>query len=316
VGGDLQLFEADLLKEASFAEAIRDADYVIHMASPFIATVKDPQKELVDPAVNGTLAVLNACAFNPSVKRVVITSSMAAVTDSPEGILTEDHWNVKSSLKRNPYYFSKVEAERAAWKFMNSHKLHFDLVTILPFIVWGPSLSSGPSESISLISNIINGKFPVIMSLDFGVVDVRDVALAHILAIEKPQASGRYVCFDKKITMRDLVQLLRQVVPDPTYATKLPTTNADCGGGDLMMKFLANFQESGVRDYLQTTVGKNLQWDASKVKREMDLTFRLIEETVKDTVNFLIGTGQVGVLLYVSKIIRDQMSPVRIYRSR
>jgi len=294
VGGELKLFEADLLKEASFADAIRDADYVLHMASPFIATVKDPKKELLDPAVNGTLAILNACAFNPTVKRVVLTSSMAAVTDSPEGVLTEDVWNVKSSLKRNPYYYSKAEAERAAWKFMKEHKLNFDLVTILPFIVWGPALSSGPSESLNLFTNMINGGFPVIMSLDFGIVDVRDVALAHILAIETPQASGRYVCFDNKITMRELIQMIRQVLPDPTYAAKLPTTHADCSGGDALLKLFANFQESGVRDYLQKTVGKTLQWDASKIKRDLGINFKPIQETVKDTVNFLIATGQVN----------------------
>jgi len=294
VGGELKLFEADLLKEASFAEAIRDADYVIHMASPFITTVKDPKKELLDPAVNGTLAILNACAFSPSVKRVIVTSSMAAVTDSPEGVLTEDVWNVKSSLKRNPYYYSKAEAERAAWKFMKEHKVNYDLITILPFIVWGPALSSGPSESLSILTNVLNGVFPVIMSLDFGIVDVRDVALAHILAMETPQASGRYVCFDNKITMRELIQMIRQNVPDPTYSGKLPTTHADCSGGDALLKLFANFQESGVRDYLQKTVGKNLQWDAAKIKRELGMKFRPMEETVKDTLNFLIATGQVN----------------------
>jgi len=106
-GGDLQLFEADLLKELSFSEAFKDCDYVIHTVSPFVVTVKDPQRDLVDPAVNGTLAVLRACAFYPSIKRVVLTSSMASVTDSPDKELTEAMWNVKSSLKRNPYYFSK-----------------------------------------------------------------------------------------------------------------------------------------------------------------------------------------------------------------
>jgi len=220
---------------------------------------------------------------------------MAAVTDSPEGVLTEDVWNVKSSLKRNPYYYSKAEAERAAWKFMKEHKVNFDLITILPFIVWGPALSNGPSESLSILTNLLNGVFPVIMSLDFGVVDVRDVALAHILAIETPQASGRYVCFDNKITMRELIQMIRQNVPDPTYSGKLPTTHADCSGGDALLKLFANFQESGVRDYLQKTVGKNLQWDAAKIKRELGMKFRPMEETVKDTLNFLIATGQVNI---------------------
>jgi nucleoside-diphosphate-sugar epimerase len=76
----LKLFEADLLMDGSFDEAVKNCSVVYHPASPFfLATPKDPQKELVDPAVNGTLNVLNSCSMSQTIKRVVVTSSGAAL---------------------------------------------------------------------------------------------------------------------------------------------------------------------------------------------------------------------------------------------
>jgi dihydroflavonol-4-reductase len=110
----LELVEANLLDAASFQDAVRSCDFVLHLASPFVLDVKDPQTDLVDPAVEGTTAVLRACFAVPSVRRVVVTSSFAALADSPNGTLTEASWNDESSLKQNPCAFSKNMAERAA----------------------------------------------------------------------------------------------------------------------------------------------------------------------------------------------------------
>ena len=97
------------------------------------------QRDLVDPAVNGTVGVLEICATTPTVKRVVITSSVAAITDSfsLDRPYTEEDWNNDSSLTRNPYYFSKACAERAAYAFVESHDVSFDICTINPSVVLG-----------------------------------------------------------------------------------------------------------------------------------------------------------------------------------
>ena len=112
----LELVKADLMSEGAFDDVVQGADFVLHMASPFVIDAKDPQKDLVDPAVSGTTSVLKSCAKSPSVKRVVLTSSMAAITDEPDSdhTLTEADWNTKSTLERNAYYLSKTLAERAA----------------------------------------------------------------------------------------------------------------------------------------------------------------------------------------------------------
>ena len=119
----LTLVAANLNDADPFSAYVMDVDTIMHMASPYVINVKDPQRDLVDPAVNGTVSMLKSAAKSKSVKRVVLTSSVAAITDEPDGrVLTEADWNTGSSLTRNPYYYSKTLAERAAWDFMGQER--------------------------------------------------------------------------------------------------------------------------------------------------------------------------------------------------
>jgi len=186
----LQLVAADLTDADPFSP-YTDVDVIMHMASPYRPNVADPQRDLIDPAVQGTLSMLRAAAAQPRVRRVVLTSSMAAVTDEPDGrVLTEADWNTKSSLTRNPYYYSKALAERAAWDFVARERPGFDLVVINPFLVIGPAHTSAINASPEIFVNIIKGVFPAVFALNWGVVDVRDVADAHIAAMTRPNAAG------------------------------------------------------------------------------------------------------------------------------
>jgi len=292
-GGELVLFEAELLKDTSFADAFQGCDYVIHTASPYTVTVKDPMNDLVKPAVGGTMNVLRSAAHVPSIKRVILTSSMAAITDSPSGELTEEVWNTKSSETRNPYYFSKTQAELAAWKFMKEKFPKYDLVTINPFMIIGPSHSSSLNESPKILSDLITGQYPAVMDLTWGFVDVRDVARAHVLAMENPKAHGRYICVDHQMAMSDLCAFLSTNFPQ--LSRKIPKTNMECGPGTSLLKVLANFQPSGVKDYLQTHLGKELKINNAKIKAELNFTFTDLKTTLKDTVQDLITNGHVVV---------------------
>jgi len=181
--GLLELVEANLLEAHSFDNAVDGCEFVIHTASPYALDVKDPQKELVDPAVKGTLNVLESCQRSSTVKKVVLTSSVAAITDEPmKGhVYTEADWNRTSSLTRNPYYYSKVLAEEAAWNFVKQSGVRFKLVVINPFVVLGPELNSfSVNASNAIIQSLLSGKYPGIMKLCWGFVDVRD---------------GTYFCF-------------------------------------------------------------------------------------------------------------------------
>src|SRR5262245_4443792 len=232
----LELVEADLVADGSFDSAAAGCEYVMHTASPYVLDTADPQRNLVEPAVNGTRNVLSACQRAGSVKRVVLTSSMAAITDEPESdhTLTESDWNEKSSLERNPYYYSKTLAERAAWRFVEERKRTFDLVAINPFLVIGPSVVPGLNTSNRIFVDLLKGTYPGIVSLTWGFVDVRDVADAHIRAMETPSARGRYICAGETASMRVVVDLLRK--NGWGLRGRLPTLGLDNPLGDSIVR--------------------------------------------------------------------------------
>ena len=289
----LTLVAADLTTPNAFAPYTADVDYVIHMASPFQLTVSDPQRDLVDPAVHGTRSMLAAAAASPRVKRVVLTSSMAAITDEPDErhVLTEDDWNEKSSLTRNPYYYSKMLAERAAWDFHRERRPAWSLVSINPFIVIGPSMVPTVSESNRLFVELLAGVHPAIMGLEWGFVDVRDVATAHVRALTSPQAEGRYLCSAETFSMRAVVELLRR----RGYAhARLPKFGLDSALGN-RLAWLASFsQPKGVATYLRSHLGRRIRYDNGKIRRDLGLEFRAIEASILETVADLARWGHVA----------------------
>jgi len=216
---------------------------------------------------------------------------MAAITDHPTKIYTEEDWNETSSLDRNPYYYSKVLAERAGWNYVNEKKENgeecFQLVAINPFIVIGPSLSrEGLNTSNGIYKQLLEGSYPVLMNIAWPMVDVRDVALSHVLAMEK-EAEGRYICANITMWMKDVVELLRPKYPH----YKLPKKDFTCAVGTKMVKFMSNFKDHGVRDYLKSNLGCFPEFENGKIVRELGMEFREIEETIFDTVEYLIDFG-------------------------
>lgn len=289
----LELVEADLLAPHAFDAAVKGCVYVIHTASPYVIDVKDPQRDLVDPAVAGTVSLLESGLEAPDLKRVVLTSSVAAITDEANGhVNTEADWNTKSTLTRNPYYYSKTLAERAAWRFMEQHQPDFDLVVINPFYVIGPSLVPGVNTSHTFFTSFTNGRLPGILAIEWGFVDVRDVALAHVLAMENPTASGRYLVAAETRTMRQVIDLLRSRGWEERY--RLPSIGLDKGIGVPLSRLFVNFQRSGTRSYLKSQLGGSVRFDNSKVRRELGLEFRVTDETIVEAMQDLERWGHLG----------------------
>lgn len=283
----LQLVQADLQEAGAYDKAVAGCDAVFHTASPYVVNVKDPQRDLVDPAVNGTKNVLESCAKTPSVKRVVLTSSMAAITDeaSDDKIFSEQDWNTRSNLKRNPYYYSKTLAERTAWEFVSAQKPGFDLVVINPFMVIGPSLGPSLNESNKIYADLLKGVFPTLMNVTWGLVDVRDVAKAHILALETPEANGRYLVANETMTMTQVVNYLRSL----GYSQyKLPKINLATPVGNRIMKLLSYTQPKGSGSYMRSHIGRDMRYDNAKVKKELGITFIEARQSIKETVEDLI----------------------------
>ncbi|KAK6164131.1 hypothetical protein DH2020_000995 [Rehmannia glutinosa] len=223
----LKLYKADLLEEGSFDDIVDGCDGVFHTASPFFFDTKDPQADLIDPAEKGTLNVLGSCAKQSSLKRVILTSSEAAVSfngkpRTPEVVVDETWWSDPDYCRENQlwYVLSKTLAEKAAWKFVKEKGI--DMVSINPAAVLGPLLQPTLNTSCSNISTLINGAetFP---NATYGWTDVKDVVNAHILAFEKPEANGRYLMVERTAHFSELTRILRELYP--TF--KLPEKCAD-----------------------------------------------------------------------------------------
>nr|CAB3466860.1 unnamed protein product [Digitaria exilis] len=235
----LQFFQASLLEEGSFDAAVDGCETVFHTASPFYHNVKDPKVELLDPAVQGTLNVLGSCK-KASIRKVVVTSSVAAVAynrkpKTPEVIVDETWFSDSQILEKNQqwYALSKTLAEEAAWKFSRDNG--FEIVRINPAMVIGPLLQPTLNTSAEAILKLITGSSSMYPNLSFGWANVKDVALAHILAYEVPSANGRYCVVERVVHYSEIVNIIRKMYPaipfpakcandkpfDPTYQAEL-----------------------------------------------------------------------------------------------
>lgn len=285
----LSIVAADLLSPDAFLPHV-DVDVVLHMASPYAVDVSDPKRDLLVPAVEGTLSVLRAASTSTRARRVVLTSSMAAITDEPDGrILTEADWNTKSSLARNPYYYSKTMAERAAWDFIAAEKPGFDLVVMNPFLVIGPSMTVDINTSNQTFVDMLAGVYPAVMALDWGIVDVRDVAAAHVRAVDPQVPPGRYILAAGNMTMAEAVAQMRA----EGYTGKLPKLSLTGGIGTVLTKLAALSQPAGVRTYLRTHLGRHPRFDNAKSRSALGLAYRSPASALTDTLADLARWGHI-----------------------
>jgi dihydroflavonol-4-reductase len=189
--GRLSFSVADLESDAGWAAAAAGCEYVLHVASPFPAARPSHEDELIVPAREGTLRVLRA-ALGADVKRVVLTSSFAAIGygQPPRAApFDESDWTVPAAGV-SAYAKSKTLAERAAWDFIAGEGAHLELSVVNPVAVFGPVLGPDYSTSIQLVKRMLEGGMPGNPQLYFGVVDVRDVADLHLLAMTHEVARG------------------------------------------------------------------------------------------------------------------------------
>lgn len=213
----MQLFKADLLEEGSFDSVIQGCHGVFHTASAVLFVFDDPQTQLIDPAVKGTLNVVKSCAKSPSVKRVVVTSSIATALyngapRTPEVVVDETWFSNSDFLweQKMWYQYAKTSAEEVATKFLTENNI--DYVVMNPAVTIGPLLQPELNGSSNLVLNLLNGS-ETFMNAAFGWVNVKDVANAHIEAYEDGSASGRYCLCERVIHFSELTNILRRMYP-------------------------------------------------------------------------------------------------------
>jgi dihydroflavonol-4-reductase len=213
---NLTFIEADLTKDDNWDEAVKDCTYVLHIASPFPAGEPENEDELIIPAREGALRILKA-ARDAGVKRVVLTSSFAAIgygRDIENHVFTENDWT-NTDVVPAAYIKSKTLAEKAAWDFIAKEGNELELSVINPVGVFGPALGNDYSTSIGLIKSILDGTMTETLPFTFGVVDVRDVADIHLLAMIHPEAKGeRFLATaDGVISMYDAAGIIKKERP-------------------------------------------------------------------------------------------------------
>ena len=293
--GSLTLFKANLLDEGSYAEAMEGCRVVFHTASPFTTKFSDPQRDLVDPAVNGTRNVLATANHTPSVERVVVTSSCAAiygdnsdVAKAPRGILSEEIWNTSSSVSHQPYCYSKTAAEKAAWEMAEAQD-RWSLVTINPSLVIGPGVA-GPhaSESFDIVKQLGDGTMQAgAPAFEIGMVDVRDVAEAHMRAGFIAGAEGRHIVSHQTQSLLELGQVLRKV-----FGSRWPFPSR------IIPKWLiwllgpvAN--KAFTRRMVEENMGHPWRADNSKSKRALGVSYRPLDQAVSEMFRQMIDAGTV-----------------------
>lgn len=291
--GEIRFFKSDLLQTGSYAEAIHDCELVFHTASPCQLTVEDPQRDLVEPALAGTRNVLEQANATPSVKRVVVTSSCGAILgdnadlkQTATGAFTEEDWNTTSSLTHQPYAYSKVLAEREAWKIAEAQD-NWDLVCINPAVVVGPGVSAQTtSASYEGLIKFADGSMKAgAPNYGVGQVDVRDVADAHIKAAFTPSAHGRYLVSAVNTSFPEVARTLRERFGDkwPFPKRTLPKW--------VVWLFGPLKDKTLTRRLVARNVGHPFIADNSKSVRELGLTYHSVEDATIALFQQIVDAG-------------------------
>jgi len=240
--------------------------------------------------VVGTLSVLHAANNEPKVKRVVITSSVLAITagweDKVEGnTWTEQTWALKESCR--PYSKSKLLAEQAAWEFMRSvhPERKLELVTILPSFMIGPLLcTTHAGGSRVLITRFLTNNMPGVPTLHLGFVDVRDVATAHVVAMTSLAAAGnRYICSAGELWFSEVAEILsKEFSPKGYKITKTVIPKA--------LLWLISWWDGEIASILPL-VGQAMSFDNGKIQEELGIEFQDLPNSILEMAYSLIKYG-------------------------
>ncbi|KAE9005828.1 hypothetical protein PF005_g12858 [Phytophthora fragariae] len=301
---NFSVVETSLLTPEACDMAVQGCDFVIHTGTPSSCSVRDPLSEQQEPGVHSIGSrmhciipmmtnFIQACA-RARIKRVVLTSSVAAMADSvtPDSIINDACWNVTSSLEKNPHFLSLKLAEEAAWQLVDQlpSDRRIDLVTMNPGTLCGPMLSKSKlATGNQVIYDLITGQYSALVDLNWSMIDVRDCAVAHIAALENNDARGRYICVNRSVWMKDIVDILSNngysgrdlpwKVGLPSWVGRLPAYSVQLGqvGASLYAYDPASVRAS---PYL-----------GDKLVEHLNVRFRSVDSTVVESANDLLKWG-------------------------
>ncbi|KAF8959865.1 D-lactaldehyde dehydrogenase [Flammula alnicola] len=288
----------DITKDGAFDEAVKDVDAIEHMASP-VSTPSDDPDDYIKPAVHGTVGILqSALKAGTNVKRIVLTSSVAAIVSSvttPPQTVDESNWGdeyvrtVKELGNKSPwvvkYRASKTLAERSAWEFYNSHKaeISWDLVALNPPFVLGPPLQEVDSPahlnlSVASFFNMVFKEQPdEALQNSYGYIHVKDIAAAHVLALSNEAAAGERMIISSG-------QITYQETRSSCFRFGTRKFPADYMIGNLIYSLYPNYYTSGVLPRGTPDLDKTLTYiyKNDKGKKILELEYKNLTEIVAD----------------------------------
>ncbi|CAI5934442.1 unnamed protein product [Closterium sp. NIES-64] len=287
--GTIQLFAADLTAPGSFDEAVEGCELVCHVAALMTTSKSDPQT-IVAAALDGTRNVFGSIMKHQCAKKVVLTSSVAAVSDNmfpPDHVFTEADWNRQLSL-RAPYSMGKTLAEKYAWRVADELKgveWRFDLVTLCPSLVLGPALREEHVKgSLQSVKQLLDGTLFLAPNLHFGIVHVADVALAHVLALEKDGMKGRYIlCNGDTMSLLQMADVLRSKYPN----YRLPSM----GMPDWMAMLVAMVNPAVGIDFMRRNLGVVHRYSGSKAENDMGIIYQSSRVALIEAATSIVELG-------------------------
>ena len=258
----LMFVEADLSQDEHWDEAMKDCKYVLSVASPVFFGKTDDAEVMAKPAIEGIQRILRA-AQHAGVKRVVMTANFGAVGFSNKdknSITNESHWTNEDEPGLSVYEKSKLLAEKAAWDFVENENTTVEFATINPVAIFGPSLDAHVSGSFHLLENLLNGSMKRVPQIPLNVVDVRDVAELHILAMTNEQASGkRFIATaDGQIDLLEIAKLIKEKRPE--IAQKVATKKLP----DFILSLGAKFNHQAKEGKLLLDMNRNVSNERAK----------------------------------------------------
>jgi nucleoside-diphosphate-sugar epimerase len=289
--GRVEFAIADLTDDAGWDDAVTGADCVLHVASPIGDNMPADPGTLIAAARGGTLRILAAAAW-AGVKRVVMTSAANAASPSSyaeDGVTDETLWTDPDDPTIIPYRRSKTLAELAAWEYITAHPGPTELVTVLPGAVFGPVMTTATIGSIGIIARMLAGKMPGVPRIGLEVVDVRDLADAHLRAMTVPEAAGeRFLATGEFIWMRDIARTLRQQLG--ADAARVPVRQLP----DFAVRLAARVTDASLRS-VTPSLGRRNRHSIAKAERVLGWHPRPAAQTVVDCARSLLeyeGQGQ------------------------
>ena len=278
---NLNLYTLNLTEDSGWDKAMEGCDFLLHVASP-ISLERTDEAYFIQPAIDGVKRALSF-AKKHNIKKVVLTSSVAAIFDSLEkkDVYDESDWSDPDNPYISAYSKSKTLAEKAAWEFWKTEGHPFELAVINPALVVGASISGDIGESNKAVEMVASGRMPVAVPLMFGYVDVRDVAAAHILAMQNPASNGeRFALVEKDLWYTDVAKILRENGFDKAPTIGIPVWLA---------KILANFNKE-----LKLTLpylGRKRSIKNTKAREKLGWNPRPAEESILDIANQMKELG-------------------------